>query len=310
MLYHRHNRFLSSSAGITLVEVLVTVAIIALLMGILLPLMGNAKKQAKVTATTSLLRSIGDALEQYFLDHKMYPSSGYYNGDTYQQAYGSNGIPENRGSCLLAQGLMGYLPEARDGGAPSGYGGIAGTYPYGFRLRRDSSNPSKGMGRLYGPYIQPANNHYRINDTNANTRERDHCFIDPFGNEILYYRATLTVANPERVFGEPSKSFFSADDNSAAKNANGSALISPTQGPPELYKLLGLSGKIYGEGANQVNGNELVYKNGQLRNEDNPATMLLGRDSFLLISAGPDGLYFTGPNKKEFVVDDIIVSKP
>ena len=55
--------------GFTLVELLVVVAIIALLMAILLPVMGRAKLQAKVLTVNAELRHIAMALEAYSLDN-------------------------------------------------------------------------------------------------------------------------------------------------------------------------------------------------------------------------------------------------
>ena len=53
----------------TLIELLVVVVIIALLMGILFPVMGRVRLQAKVVAVNAELRGIGMALEAYSLDN-------------------------------------------------------------------------------------------------------------------------------------------------------------------------------------------------------------------------------------------------
>lgn len=55
--------------GFTLIELLVVISIIALLMGILLPVMGQARIQAKVVAVNAELRQIGMALEAYSFDN-------------------------------------------------------------------------------------------------------------------------------------------------------------------------------------------------------------------------------------------------
>ena len=55
--------------GFTLIELLVVISIVALLMGILLPVMGQARLQAKVVAVNAELREIGMALEAYSFDH-------------------------------------------------------------------------------------------------------------------------------------------------------------------------------------------------------------------------------------------------
>ncbi len=53
----------------TLMEVLVVVAVTATLMGILLPVTGRARLQAKVLTVNAELRDIGLALEAYSFDH-------------------------------------------------------------------------------------------------------------------------------------------------------------------------------------------------------------------------------------------------
>jgi len=56
--------------GFTLIELLVVIAIITLLMGILLPVLGRAREQAKVVAVNAELRQIGLALEMYMMDNE------------------------------------------------------------------------------------------------------------------------------------------------------------------------------------------------------------------------------------------------
>ena len=84
----------------TLVELLVVTAIVTVILGILIPVTGRARLQAKVVAVHAELRGIGLALESYSLDHEgKYPPTRVdcmLGGHFYQ-------LPEELVAC-------GYLP--------------------------------------------------------------------------------------------------------------------------------------------------------------------------------------------------------
>src|SRR5438093_2545414 len=64
--------------GFTLVELLVVIGIIAVLIGILLPVIGKARKQANTTACMAQLRSLGQTLAIYNSENRgSYPYSYY-----------------------------------------------------------------------------------------------------------------------------------------------------------------------------------------------------------------------------------------
>ena len=68
--------------GFTLVELLVVVAIIALLVSILLPTLGKAKEQAKMVICKSNLKSLGLGFAQYAAaENDWYPAGCAYGGD-------------------------------------------------------------------------------------------------------------------------------------------------------------------------------------------------------------------------------------
>jgi general secretion pathway protein G len=60
-------------AGFTLIELMIVVAIIAILAGILIPNFVNARAQAQTSACESNLRSIATAMELAYADNQAYP---------------------------------------------------------------------------------------------------------------------------------------------------------------------------------------------------------------------------------------------
>lgn len=65
-----------AESGFTLIELLIVVAIIAILAAVLIPNFMRARGQARVSASKSHLRGIGNALESYFIDNGEYPATG------------------------------------------------------------------------------------------------------------------------------------------------------------------------------------------------------------------------------------------
>lgn len=71
------------NGGFTLSELLVVIAMLAVLAAILLTALGPARKMARVAACTSNLRQIGMAYKLYLADYGGYPSPHQFTGSPY-----------------------------------------------------------------------------------------------------------------------------------------------------------------------------------------------------------------------------------
>lgn len=67
--------------GFTLVELLVVMGVIAVLMGLLIPVLGRARMAADRVACGSALRQIGSAFQRYELDWKVWPVTAWISVD-------------------------------------------------------------------------------------------------------------------------------------------------------------------------------------------------------------------------------------
>jgi prepilin-type N-terminal cleavage/methylation domain-containing protein len=106
VLFYSTNRPSCITGGFTLVELLIVVAIIAILAAIAIPNFLDAQIRAKVSRTRSDLRTVALALESYATEHTKYPpmlgpNDGTGQAENQWNAYGSvrlnswRGVPQN-----------------------------------------------------------------------------------------------------------------------------------------------------------------------------------------------------------------------
>jgi len=138
--------------GFTLVELLVVIAVTALLLGILMPVLNRARRQAKAVVCRSNLRQWGKIFRMYSNDN---------NGENATQGWYGYGIPDPwmrsmKGYCKGTEGInccpMAGKPTNPDDGLEAGGSGGPGGGGAGVRtLPRSRGGPgSDGGGAVTG----------------------------------------------------------------------------------------------------------------------------------------------------------------
>jgi prepilin-type N-terminal cleavage/methylation domain-containing protein len=146
-------------AAFTLVELLVVIGIIALLVGILVPVIVYARKQSYVTRTKLDIRTIEAALDAYKQDCGDIPR--------WPTNIGSGGVI---GSQLLGRALLSPGSIAEDGADG-----------FGFRMRPQSA--ASPQGKVYGPYLPPGK--FQLNPSGT-TDSGGYQILDRNGTPFLY----------------------------------------------------------------------------------------------------------------------------
>ena len=108
-------------SGFTLIELLVVIVIIAVLAGLIFPVMGKVRLRSLETRTTSNLRQIGTAMSSYSNDHE-----GMLPGPLTVEQYPTFGIEEKRDKGSLARLLATYVGLSERKSADQGQASAAG----------------------------------------------------------------------------------------------------------------------------------------------------------------------------------------
>ncbi len=86
-------KWLGKGKGFTLIEMLVVIAIIAMLAGMLLPALSKARIRARVAKAKAEMLNIRVAIEQYYADYSTYPTNdvnlNYSTGTVAEEKYGA-----------------------------------------------------------------------------------------------------------------------------------------------------------------------------------------------------------------------------
>ena len=144
------NAFEKKGGVFTMIELLVVMAVIAILVCLLLPALGKAKETAKTIACVNNLKQIGQCLFQYVGDYNGKLPPSYYTiswRDWVWMLYASALISPSRSEKMVAADPL----EANYGATPSDYFGI-------FRCPAENGKVSDG-----GHWNGVSGHHYGLN---------------------------------------------------------------------------------------------------------------------------------------------------
>ncbi len=305
----------SCSRGFTLAELLTAMAIMAILIGLLVPTITIIRKTAQKVRQKSQFHGIDIALESFRTDFGDYPNSSYDTGVD----------PGYCGAQKLAEAIVGWdgfgvhpKTEWRSDGLADWNGDSVYDDPDEsvYHVTFDTPYESREDNRKvrYGPYLElEAANAVKIGDLYPNPVGTPPSFLDPrryvladmfgkvthlttrkrTGMPILYYKADVgsTEHRPTNVFVAglpwPPQNIYNVTDN-------GPIYITAPPFGNRLHELAADQATFYDRTTNPNFPGRTI-----------PPNLGLGRrpyrsESFILHSAGRDGLYGTADDVYNF----------
>ena len=293
--------------GFTMIELLTVVAIIAMLVGLLIPALNMVRNSAKQAKQRAQITTIDSALLAFRNDYGEYPQSDY------PQPPGDYCGAQKLAEALLGWDLLGFHPNSAWRADGLDQNGGEWTYDPG-KVRnggvdslRERKQPYLELGTASAFKIGNASGDGLFNDTTGplGTLNQDRFVLcDIFGvrritlskgntviagSPILYYKAN-TSSKTIKLTDPIADRIYNAYDNQLLV-----VLGSLDKGMPHPIKF---NGTDYPDFYGTDSG---VMPFGIIRDSKVTATKWPVRpDSYILISAGADGLYGTSDDIKNF----------
>jgi prepilin-type N-terminal cleavage/methylation domain-containing protein len=278
--------------GFTVVELLAALAIIAIMVGLLIPALNVVRNKAKETKQKAQFMTINLALTAFKNDHGDYPESNWslptgvpVPGGPTSDYCGAQKLTE----ALLGWDLLGFHPRSdfRSNGRND-----LGEYIY-------DVNNTTYFDQRKGPYLELATTSaFRLGNISA-------FYPGLYNNTMSLAPNTFVLCD---VFGEKKITFSNSKTSKA--------------GAPILYYRANTSGKTIYEIYSALDNDALVNVKQTADNKIHPLSDASGQyqyfynyildpqitarpwpyrpDSYILISAGADGLYGTGDDIRNF----------
>ncbi len=183
--------------GFTLIEILVVIAIIAVLAGILLAALGGVQSTAKKTQTSSLMQSFARACDEFALDHGRYPGllpdsaiDGINITPTQNALFelmGGARVKHTDSSSAVINEFDTFSQNETDGFTTTDTNN--GTqWTFSFDANRFGEGPWIN-GRKYEPYFSPKSSDVLYDPSNQTTPIRFPTLVDAWETPIIYLRA-------------------------------------------------------------------------------------------------------------------------
>lgn len=319
------------AGGFTLLELLVVVAIIALLIGILIPVLGSVRDASRKTATVALCNDVVNASAQFAIDNRRAPgrfdarrmgmpgniNSGFSNNENVLLDL-AGGIVVDDMVAGTMNGQAANAPAPSDDPTNPGYSHVqvgpsesAGS-PSSPNETVQVDNNLVGTGKAGGGYLQlkPDNllaveGQNNVNGTTAARRGMVD-IVDSFGMPLLLWTADEASGNAPRQFARNAFNPQSTDPNQPSTYywmSNGSYLSSTSLGEKGINQSE-LSTLGSANGADNARGKAVRSLDGVLGSPSFPTPSReqgasnfdivpgKSRGSIIVVSAGPDLVYF------------------
>ncbi|HET6248089.1 MAG TPA: prepilin-type N-terminal cleavage/methylation domain-containing protein [Tepidisphaeraceae bacterium] len=303
----------SSRGGFTLIELLVVIGIIVILVGILLPVVSTMRKRAENTDSTAEITRIAVACNNYYNDYHAYPgpvpeSLIYGNNGQLSQTAALTGASIISSSENLVLGL--------EGGIVPPTSATATTYTYNVTLVTKGPQSLNYMQpQQVSPYYDTsspelANNGAGVLTSWTTTQGGTYAtpaltipeMMDHFSNPhpIIYLRAVVggtSICDQARNSSSPGSQYFTAELNPYWRVYTSTVtLTSPTLPTATTTATSGTFSTPDASNNKVYQSSYYFFQNATINDGITPRS----KDSFILISAGYDGIYGT--------TDDILYS--